>query len=134
MAKRAYDNSGFIGTILIYLSKVYDGLPHDLINAKFEGYGLNRNSLKLIFLEGRKQRTKKGSSKEVPQGSIIGPLLFNVFISDLFMFIKNCEVCNFVDDNTLYNGGKERSIILENLKHDMKIILKWFTMLGLQFA
>ena len=86
--QKEIDNSGFIGTILIYLSKVYDGLPHDLINAKFEGYGLNRNSLKLIFLEGRKQRTKKGSSKEVPQGSIIGPLLINVIISDLYMIIR----------------------------------------------
>ena len=62
----------------------------------------------------------------VPQGSILGPLLFNVFISDLFMFIENCEICNFADDNTLYSGGIELSIILENLKHDMKSILKWF--------
>ena len=39
------------------------------------------------------------------------------------MFIDNCEICNFADDNTLNSGGMEH---LENLKHDMKIILKWF--------
>ena len=123
MAKRAYDNSGFIGNILIYHSKVYDCLPHDPIIAKIEDYGLNGNSLKLMldYLGGRKLSAKIGSSfsiwsdikREVPPGSISGPLLFNIFIGDLFMFIKNCEVCNFADDNTLYSGGKELSIILE---------------------
>ena len=42
------------------------------------------------------------------------------------MFIESCEICNFADDNTLYSSGTELSSILENLKHDMKIILKWF--------
>ena len=42
------------------------------------------------------------------------------------MFIENCEICNFADDNTLYSSGVELSSILENLKHDTKTILKWF--------
>ena len=62
----------------------------------------------------------------VPQGSISGPLLFNVFINDLFMFIENCEICNFADDKTLYSDGMGLSSILENLKQDMKVISKWF--------
>ena len=129
-------NSGFTGTVLMDLFKAYDCLPHDLINAKFETYGLSKNSPKLLldYLEGRKQRVKIRSSysfcsdvkRGVPQGSILGPLFFNVFISDLFMFIENCDICNFADDNTLYSSGIELFSILENLKHDTKTILKWF--------
>ena len=59
-------------------------------------------------------------------------LVVNVFISDLFMFIESCEICNFADANTLYSSGIELSSILENLKHDMKIILKWFRIKSLK--
>ena len=64
--------------------------------------------------------------KGVPQGSILGLPLFNVSINDIFIFIEKTEVCNFADDNTIYDCGKDLSNILENLKHDLKILLKWF--------
>ena len=68
----------------------------------------------------------------VPQGSILRPLLFNVFVNDIFMFIEKSEICSFADDNTIYDCGKDLSNILENLKHDMKILLKWFRINSLQ--
>ena len=132
------DNSGLVGTILMDLSKAYDCLPHDLIIAKFEAYGLSKSSLSLLldYLTSRKQRVKIGSSYSVwhgvPQGSILGPLLFNVFINDIFMFIEKTEICNFADDNTIYDCGEDLSNILENLKHDLKILLKWFRINSLQ--
>ena len=70
--------------------------------------------------------------KGVPQGSILGPLLFNAFINDIFMFIEKTEICNFADDNTIYDCGEDLSNILENLNHDLKILLKWFRIKFLQ--
>ena len=124
------------------LSKAYDCLPHNFIIAKFEAYGLCKSSLSLLldYLTSRKQRVKIGSSysiwneikRGVPQESILGRLLFNAFINYIFMFIEKTEICNFADDNTIYDCGEDLSNILENPKHDLKILLKWFRINSLQ--
>ena len=53
------------------------------------------------------------------------PLLFNVFINDIFMFIEKSEICNFADDNINDDCGEDLSNILGNLKLDIKILLTW---------
>ena len=118
------------------LSKAYDCLPHDLLIAKLGAYGLDRSSLRLLMddLNSRKQRTKVGSSYSkwseikhgIPQGSILGPLLFNIFINDLFFVIEKSDICNFADDNTLYSCGANLKTVLKNLEHDASKHLHWF--------
>ena len=94
--------SGFVGTILMDLSKAYDCLPHDLLIAKFEAYGIGKSGLNLLlnYLSNRKQRTKVNSSysdwydiiRGVPQGSILGPLIFNLFMTSSFLLKEQADV------------------------------------------
>ena len=55
----------------------------------------------------------------------MGPLLFNLFINDLFRFLERTNICNFAEDNTIYRCDSVLEIILEDLQLDMKI-LNWF--------
>ena len=121
--------------MLTDLSKADDCVNHDLIIAKLEAYGVGENSLRLTqnYLSQRQQRVKVGSSLSewleiilgVPQGSILGPILFNVFINDLLLFIKETDICNFADDATLYACGKELCTISIKLEIETKTAIQW---------
>ena len=122
--------------VLMDLSKAHDYLPHDLLIAKLEAHGFGMSSLRLLYsyLTARRQRVKINSTYSswlditsgVPQGSVLGPLLFNIFINDMIFFLKRSKVCNFADDNTLYATSKQLHEVLASLELDVGITLDWF--------
>ena len=64
--------------------------------------------------------------KGVPQGSILGQLLFNVFINDIFSFVTDSSLYNYADDNTLSYSDKDVQNLVEVLKKDSKSLIHWF--------
>ena len=123
--------------MLTDLSKAFNCLPHELLIAKLHAYGVAVPSLKLLhsYLTKRKQRVKLNGTyiswSEIlfgaPQGSILGPLLFNIFLCDLFQFSPDVDIAKNVDDNTPHSSNKNLNKILHDLEKISDTLFKWFT-------
>ena len=70
--------------------------------------------------------------KGIPQGSILGPLLFNVFVNDMFHFMEKCDLYNYADDNSLSVASYHMHDVLSYLSRDCKNSVKWFRDNGMQ--
>ena len=134
--KKTVDNGDDFGALLTDLSKAFDCIPHDFIIAKLEAYGFHIDALKFIhdYLSNRKQRVKvidayswwKDIFYGVPQGSILGPLLFNIHLCDLFYFLEDLDIASYVDDTTIYTVSEKKESVIRALETSSSLLFGWF--------
>ena len=127
-----------VGAVLMDLSKAFDCIPHELLIAKLSAYGFDRKSLTffLSYLKGRKQTVNiKGNLSSymdvlagVPQGSILGPVIFNIFLNDMSNIFEKCNLNNFADDNTLDDHASNVPDLVNSLENDSQRAIDWFKM------
>ena len=133
--KRAVDNGKAFGLLLTDLSETC--FSHEFLLAKLNAYSFSFAALKLIhsYLTNRKQRTKVNSShsswKEipfgVPQGSILGPLLFNIFLCDMFFVMNGIDFASYADNNTPCVSSDSIEDVIRILENDSIKLFKWFS-------
>ena len=117
-------------------SKAFETLNYGQLVAKLSAYGFEHEALKFIYscLTNRWHRTKLDAAfssweeltQGVPQGFVLGPLLFNIYLNNLFDLSECTEVCNFADDTTFYACDKDLRPLITRLEHDSLLAIKWF--------
>ena len=135
--RKILDKGGTFGALLTDLSKAFVCMTHDLLIAKLHALNFDMNALSLIFdyLTGKKQRVKINSTfssylnifQGVPHRLILGPLLFNLFLCDLFLFVEEADIMSYTDDNTPYMGSKIVDVTLEKLEEVGKVLSEWIS-------
>lgn len=147
--QRQLDKKKCAAALLMDLSKAFDCIDHELLVAKLYAYGFSLDAINYIwsYLSSRFQRVGIdgvfSSLQEilngVPQGSILGPLLFNIFLNDfLFRYDEHLNatsdicVCNYADDNTFCASADNISEVKLKLEHHFNFAAKWFAQNGLQ--
>ena len=135
LLKEPLDKGKYVGAIFTDLSKAFDTLNHDLFITKLQAYGFSEDYLYYIqsYLRNSLQRANvnsdfslwKGIFACVQHGSMLGPIIFNIYINDIFLFADNVCSSNYTDDTTLYSNGENHNTY-RNISNNFFLSTKMF--------
>ena len=128
----AFEKSEFLLSLFIDLSKAFDTVDHDILMKKLEYYGVRNENLKWFksYLTNRKQFVTNGKNLKiisygVPQGSILGPLLFLVYINDIAKCSNLLDFILFADDTTAFTSGKNANELFRTVNSELPKLQNW---------
>lgn len=124
------------GAVFLDLSKAFDTVDHSILFTKLSKSGLSDpvvDWFKSYLLQRTQVTTVDSSSSSaksvlvgVPQGSVLGPLLFLIYVNDMPSCAKSCEVSLYADDTVVYYSSSNIRELEDNLNADLKLLCKWF--------
>ena len=131
------DNGNLVGTVFLDLKKAFDLVDHKILLYKLKLYHFSPKSISLFtsYLSKRKQQVKVGNVKSefmeiksgVPQGSILGPLLFLIYINNIAYLCPDLNIDLYADDSTLFKSDTELSRVESHLQSNLNCISEWCT-------
>ena len=140
--RKELDQHNIIGIVSMDLSKAFDTLPHDLIKAKFKSYGADDKTTELIhdYLTNRRQRVRLGDhlsnwkeiSAGVSQGSVLGLLIFNIFMNDVVYAVRQSTLSAYADDTQIFFADSTAEKVEEVINADLGNVDKWYEENGMK--
>ena len=133
--RRALDDGEIAGGVFVDLQKAFNTVNHEILIAKLQHYGIRGKALDWFtsYLTDRSQYVSilgfdsktRSIGHGVPQGSVLGPLLFLIYINDLHQAISYSKVYHFADDTNLLNTCRSPKQLQKHLNIDLKLLYKW---------
>lgn len=133
--KTAISEKRLVGVVFLDFQRAFETINRKLLLQKLSKYGFEKNVFKWFseYLETRTQQTKYNESIStvirnehgVPQGTVLGPDLFVLYINDIVKVVKGCELQLFADDTILYFESNNINVLIETINDDLKRLSEW---------
>ena len=134
--RKQMDKGKLTGSLYLDLRKAFDTVNHGKLLSKLELYGVKGTKLLWFrnYLFGRQQSvcfehiysSKQYITCGVPQGSILGPLLFVIYVNDLHLTLERCNIMMYADDTVIYYASSDSKVIENTINKEISKITDWF--------